>query len=1838
MLRGTGFKYANGAAANWDSAEQAIPWVSGNNRYEIEITATSTKIKFKFAWYSGGQLQQMSPYNQPSSISTSLNDLNNSNNWSERFWGDWGGEDYYPQFDVTVGDKYKIILKDSGDSNPHYAILKLDSGTPTPTPTEYDFSGNTKPAAIKVKVVNDNQEIDLDYNPTTKDWSKVTEFTGVNNEGWINFEILPDNDWFHKSEGGGTLGEWHYNQAVKGGNNETYYQGGLAKNKKYVFKLRANRNDKSNFDWCIEEKTTSEVIPTFGPNTHIQICGNKFNINGIGSNWDDNTKNRMTWNASENRYEALITTTDKQIEFKFFVEGGKGYVKPSNEQALSPYDAPVYSDGFWGDAWGNLNYRLKNDRQYYIYVKQEPETGEMQYAICRKPSVSAGDVTYTIYLDISNMLDYWGDPESIRAYFISNDNAMGVDWPGIRGTVKGNLITYTFVAHEVPEYVIFNNGESGEGCESEKLIFVNKKTYFLKEENGKFVHSDPLANLPKVNLPYGPNDFGTVADPKPKYFLVGNRMGMWQLQPEWELLPQSDGSYKTAGGRFVYPGVFAVARVDSYENYVYHKYTVLGITQTGSASVISKDRLEITQVKAQSGVVDGGSNPRNNFSGTAWGILFHYDESYGAYNNADARKAASEKGRGTWVKSITFKPTPGSATNYTISFDIDATNPYSPEDRVFTLVGSKVNHSAFENERLTPRNHLNTNGKISGWQESWILFDKKGKPYYDANGRYLYQTAYTKDVLDKNPVYFQINLGSEDFAYNSSNVTFIEASKLSKLEEDPYRELYKFFTGPRAITSDASNSMSVSGGDATNGTAFDFKLDTNGKTYAESDTDWKVFVVRDAWVDGEFKIWNGWGGSAIGNETDNASDNYDARWNSLNGGPKGADSGENKPELVVMTDVNAGESGANQAFNKIYVNQKSGSNYIVNELTYFNRIIFLYNTAQDEAMANSFVMFIQDNIQPVIKAFTKSGEGADASEKNIGYGNWDLVNVKGLNDNAKIVSYTIKRYTIEDGADRYPEVVKAVENVKTAKDGNMLVDFFNKDYYTSGNNQSGYPSKDEFISDNCRFVEEDPLNPGQYKYVIEVKIQSGDNIITRTAPSNPIVVYGDKINPELRVEQLVSLTEKGYNEIGAATAFGKPWAQKNFYLTYRENDPAADYFMIYTNDLTAGENESTEYKIQEVDPRAARDVLADPDNYLWTARFYVRALNLTEFESYYDNQGILYSQPEIKLTDPTADVKGFNIGAATGMAVSEMEMKYLSGLNIIYLGRIYDRDGLLAPGEIQAEMKYTYGTKEEYNDQTELYTNVAENLRDAADILPIVPQPYNLKYRYEYRTVQNTDNIAQYVRSDAFKSILPEGTSLADDFDAYFKIKVVTNNPDAKVAEVLLPEKALSLERHLDCVIEFTRPNLSEAIFNHYNIFYTLKLDSEYKKDEDGNIDVSEQDLLYYTLPKTEGENAQVAIYYDPLEYNGTNGNAATPELPNKPYSIRITNVHPSGDIYPHFEIVKTEYVRATDEYQNVPYEDTPKLEATHSYMSSNYIHAVNTTSTDFSISGVGLGFNPENVGTWNSSTHSLDIVQTGWRWFITAHKDLSNSASIGTPDDHEQADLKNVAATKLYLAEVINRTKNEYGYNPILWYHKSHDNDSQISEGEFAGYYEHEPFYIGNTPVYYNEDGSVKDPEVPDVILTPVYLFYRNLSEGNIALTSSNYVDLVKLQDVPTQVRRRANETSSDLGSDVSTLDPEDFEFMLDPKDETKVIGVSANYTNPEKTPNLVALTSDPASTSDNNDQKPPIMTGIEDVTTGAANSEAVYFNLQGIQVANPVKGQIYIRKAGNVTEKIVY
>lgn len=1556
---------------------------------------------------------------------------------------------------------------------------------------------------------------------------------------------------------------------------------------------------KKNYDMLIEDWGTDKEILIYGTGYEGACMRGDAGKSGVA----------MTWNAEKERYEAKLTVSDyDSFAFNFWFDGA--YRRPVQPQAATPVGRELsYSDAFEDENAELMDYDIfANHDVVGIYLYQDINTGTPCYAVQK---VVEGTPVFTFSIDLSTMGKRKWNPAETCAFFKDSNKQDMHDWPGLKHySVSGDVVTFQFENEYMPSYVIFNDGllQSPGGTHQSQLFpFENGKTYVLSFTGGNWAEGSPTVQLPKVNLPYGPDDFA-----EPKYFLVGTRQGSWHLQPEWEFIKQANGTYKIKGGRFLRRGNFAIARVNTYTDYIYHYYDLYS-KLTGSsieASMINdKGLLTITGIEDQEERINGGAQP-----------YIANAENYPYFSEHPAEMLAmtlrlngpepedpdislptsdnvlSVYDIGTWSKSITLTPT----GNGKFSLTFDFSDPKGNENRIFTLVGSDVYHRQFSGAEgfQTPRNSV-------GWQESWIQYDSKGKPYYDANNEYLYHTAYTRKIFEENEVKFQINIpdGYDDagekktkpFDYTSSSIAFFEASQLD-LTNDIYAPLYEALAGKK----DLKSGMVISGGDPRDNTDFAFRLGTIPTEVEAANADWKVYVVRDAWVSGQFKIWSGWGGNSISLNCFGSSDS-NADWIQLNGGPSRAGkTGEDKTSPVLFTNIEAGAEGAPQAINPLYENQGANYNYKLDDLTYFSRIIFLYNEATGESLSDSYAMFIQGDNQPVIQAFVEGAEQKGASAT------WELVNVN-LPTDALITGYSLYRYSVTDEGNVNPVKIQGATGLTWSIAD--LSTYLPATYHEPKN-----------------------LAPGSYRYYIKVYYSTPINgeiqTAWRDAYSNTITIYGDEINPDLRVEQLVALNRAGFEAIGAGELFasdGTPaeYAPDRFYLTYRNNNPKADYFALMAG-TTAGENRNISFrdiKMKEVEATKAIAVLADPDLYVWVSRFYVRALDYTAFRRHYNQQFVPFTTPNISLKDCAADAESKDPGNkwsinAANMATNFMDMTYLDGTTSRYIGTIVDRQGLLLGGDMEASMHYTFGVD-----------NIEANTSQSVAFEPVVPQPYNLKYRYDYRAIENGSPVKDYILSNPEKiqELFGENAELDANFEAYYQLPVRTTvrpastavgGPDAviedpnTVEEVYINEANLANERHLDCLIEFTRPNVSQNIFDFYTVFYKFKLTSEMVE----GAELTEQEKLFYT-PGSEADKMS-AWYFDPFE--DTNNNGLTPDVPNNPYSIRITDTHPSGSIFPRFEIEEVYFVRKADlDNASLPFEDKHKLLATHQYVKGGLIiDAVNNTTSLLEIEKMELSFNPENLSKGE-----------GLQWFLCRHSELSSTAS---PADA----VKDVfEPTKHFLVELTDG-QGGYGFSKNLWYH----DHPEFTDKDVNGLYSQQPFYVASIPF------SGDEIPVPDIKLTPVYLYYRNLTDGNRVITTSDVIDLVKYeeQNGPQQVRRRADAqgsiTAPSLGQDIASRESDiKAVYAKDNKGNptNKIVAVAYDTAND---PNVIVHTGSPATPELLADEEGnPMMTGIEDLITDG-DAQVRYFNLQGIRIFAPVKGQIYLRCTGDKVEKILF
>ncbi len=109
--------------------------------------------------------------------------------------------------------------------------------------------------------------------------------------------------------------------------------------------------------------------------------------------------------------------------------------------------------------------------------------------------------------------------------------------------------------------------------------------------NAEGIPQIKLAGPVEVNMPLSPEDF---ANGQKHYFLVGQRMGAWRLQPEWEFTPDENGTLSIAD-RLLYNGYVMVGVVDNYDDYIAQRYRAYStLCATAKSRSIPPQTTEIT--------------------------------------------------------------------------------------------------------------------------------------------------------------------------------------------------------------------------------------------------------------------------------------------------------------------------------------------------------------------------------------------------------------------------------------------------------------------------------------------------------------------------------------------------------------------------------------------------------------------------------------------------------------------------------------------------------------------------------------------------------------------------------------------------------------------------------------------------------------------------------------------------------------------------------------------------------------------------------------------------------------------------------------------------------------------------------------------------------------------------------------------------------------------------------------------------------------------------------------------------------------------------------------------
>lgn len=643
-------------------------------------------------------------------------------------------------------------------------------------------------------------------------------------------------------------------------------------------------------------------------------------------------------------------------------------------------------------------------------------------------------------------------------------------------------------------------------------VYVAKSGYYTVTVD--MVDSTPRISLlgpVEVNMPLTPEDF---KDGAKHYFLVGQRMGAWRLQPEWEFVPQGDGTFAIPT-RALYNGYVMVGEVDNYDDYILQAYRGYSHTDLGAESKIDprndengepRQDIEVTREMPLSLLPSVGANgcEDGKYTGTRYNDIKRTSPAtqHGGWEAMKTRLIQILTPEGfNDVEHIQSFPArvdrivldvDGDGHPAHIRFDKLNTSPRAlAEIRTFALVGSSIGNSHVsyfgEDGVTSPLNNQEGYGG-STWSEAWIQFDSHAKPYVDGNGEYIYHTSFTRDWLRPHPSYF--NFG-EDFEYTSNNITFTYSPELS--HDDQF--------GRRTVTSGNNFTRNEVIHTYWRPVGEDENIGRNHEASHSLDDmlnipaeDRACFVVEDMWMEGMFKIWCGWGGAATNHEFEDNGSIY-TRWYRSNGshGRIQEDctafySAGNIMGFTLFEDMDAANFGIGYGVpsTEEFVNPKVDENGVIRdeyknqpERRFFKRVEIWFNLksgfAYQGANQASLIMFYQEKGGPNITI-----EKAGTSQ--ISY-NFNIPLIVGMPEEAdqadfgNVVKYSIYRIAIDDdGNEGEPVHVETV----TKGEGSYLT-------------PDGLPRKD---FGNIDITDPATLAPGRYRYMIETQRANSPEVMS----------------------------------------------------------------------------------------------------------------------------------------------------------------------------------------------------------------------------------------------------------------------------------------------------------------------------------------------------------------------------------------------------------------------------------------------------------------------------------------------------------------------------------------------------------------------------------------------------------------------------------------------------------------------------------------------------------------------------------------------------------------------
>ena len=326
------------------------------------------------------------------------------------------------------------------------------------------------------------------------------------------------------------------------------------------------------------------------------------------------------------------------------------------------------------------------------------------------------------------------------------------------------------------------------------------------------------------------------------------------------------------------------------------------------------------------------------------------------------------------------------------------------------------------------------------------------------------------------------------------------------------------------------------------------------------------------------------------------------------------------------------------------------------------------------------------------------------------------------------------------------------------------------------------------------------------------------------------------------------------------------------------------------------------------------------------------------------------------------------------------------------------------------------------------------------------------------------------------------------------------------------------------------------------------------------------------------GGDDHIAYFVDPM----ASENPDKEFIPNRKYSFILDNVHPSPFVHPMFRIVSVKFIPTKEGEGNMGNQwSTGALDATYPYGTYKVEGNLDDPADNYLCV---FATNTANVPA--PTIESLTVAPGArlangkYNWYYKGHTDMKQGDSEFDPDNGNDGYR---ATAQLYMVEsMMTDAGATYQYTvPTIWSHKvGHTEDPYLT------------WMIGEN---YPSDKA----DNLEVRITPLHFFYR-MPQSDV----SNEV-LIESDEQGNVVANAAMRAAADARVVASNVKASD------------IAVVRGNYY---------------SSASDGTSFE---TTGIEDVLYNSVDADAEYYNIQGMRIANPVVGEVYIVRRGNVVTK---